>query len=130
MAAQLDPLGGLASGMVQAQQASAVSSSSKSQQVRSVESRPKAEDQQDAGISGEGLETAAKRVADYLQKSSSDLEFGVDKDTGQYYFKVINPETHETIRQVPTEEMLAMAKRLRELGDSKNASGVLMDEQG
>lgn len=130
MAAQVDPLGSLASGMLQTQQASAVSSSSKSPQARSAESRPKAEDQQDAGISGEGLETAAKRVADYLQKSSSDLEFGVDKDTGQYYFKVINPETHETIRQVPTEEMLAMAKRLRELGDSKNASGVLMDEQG
>ena len=130
MAAQVDPLGSLASGMVQAQQISTVSSSSKPLKTRSAESRPKAEDQQDAGVSGEGLEAAAKRVADYLQKSSSDLEFGVDRDTGQYYFKVINPETHETIRQVPTEEMLAMAKRLRELGDAKNASGVLMDEQG
>jgi len=116
--------------MVQAQQISTVSSSSKSLKTRSAESTPEAENQQDIGVSGEGLEAAAKQVADYLQKSSSDLEFGVDKDTGQYYFKVINPETHETIRQVPTEEMLAMAKRLRELGDARNASGVLMDEQG
>ena len=130
MAAQVDPLGSLVSGMVQAQQISTVSSSSKSLKTRSAESTPEAENQQDIGVSGEGLEAAAKQVADYLQKSSSDLEFGVDKDTGQYYFKVINPETHETIRQVPTEEMLAMAKRLRELGDAKNASGVLMDEQG
>lgn len=130
MAAQVDPLGSLVSGMVQAQQISTVSSSSKSLKTRSAESTPEAENQQDIGVSGEGLEAAAKQVADYLQKSSSDLEFGVDKDTGQYYFKVINPETHETIRQVPTEEMLAMAKRLRELGDARNASGVLMDEQG
>ncbi len=130
MAAQVDPTGGLASGMAQTLQALAVTSPSKSLQARPVESKPKAEDQQAVGMSEDSLREAAKSVEEYLQQSSRDLEFGVDKETGEYYFKVVDPKTQKTIRQVPSEEVLAMAKRLRELNGTKDASGVLMDKQG
>lgn len=76
------------------------------------------------------LEAAVKKVATFVQQSSSDLHFGVDKETGQYYFKVVDPKTNQTIRQVPSEEILAMARRLQQLSDSSNAKGVLVDAKG
>ncbi len=54
----------------------------------------------------------------------------VDNSTGQYYFKIIDSVTHEIIRQVPSEEVLTMARRLQELTDSKGARGVLVDAEG
>lgn len=54
----------------------------------------------------------------------------VDQDTGISYFKIIDPKTQETIRQVPSEEVITMARRLKDMEGSKQASGVLVDEEG
>lgn len=62
--------------------------------------------------------------------SYSDLAFQVDKDTGIAFFKVIDASTRKVIRQVPSEEVLAMARKLRELSGQADASGVLMNEEG
>ncbi|HMY07311.1 MAG TPA: flagellar protein FlaG, partial [Accumulibacter sp.] len=39
-------------------------------------------------------------------------EFSVDNDTGQMVVKVVDKSTQEVIRQVPSKEMLAIAKTL------------------
>lgn len=132
MADQVNPLGGLALGMARTLQSLAAAPPSTPTPAKPVESKPKpkAEDQRKEGVSRESLEAAAKSVEDFLRQSPSYLQFGVDQETGTYFFKVVNPETKETIRQVPAEEILVMAKRLRELSDPKDASGVLMDEEG
>jgi len=100
---------------------------------RPVEPKPnksKAEDQPKEVVSKESLDAAAKVVEEFLQQSASYLKFGVDKETGTYFFRIIDPVTQETIRQVPSEEILTMARKLRSLSDPKDASGVLMDEEG
>lgn len=130
MADQVNPLGGLASGMSQPIPSLAAPPLSKPSPARPVESKPKAQERRGTGVPKESLEAAAKSVEEFLQNSPSNLKFMVDRDTGMYFFKIVNPDTQETIRQVPTEEILAMAKRLRALSDSKDASGILMDEQG
>ncbi len=130
MADQVNPLGGLASGMVQTLQLTAVPSSLKPAPSRTVESKPKAEDRRDAGVSKENLEAAVKSVEGFLQQSPTDLKFMVDKATGTYFIRILDPTTHETIRQIPSEEVLAMAKRLRALSNAKDASGILVDKEG
>ncbi|MBP1625996.1 MAG: FlaG protein [Holophagaceae bacterium] len=130
MADQVNPLGGLAPGMAQTLQSSSVPNSPKTTPIRSDASKPKAVDGSAVGASKKSLSEAAKTVEDYLQSSSSDLKFFVDKDTGVYGFKIVDATTHETIRQVPAEEVIEMAKRLRSLSDTKDASGVLMDAEG
>ena len=76
------------------------------------------------------LEAAAGDVKAFISKSNSDLEFQVDKSSGRFYFRVVDPKTKEVILQVPSEETLAMARKLRELSSSKGAAGVLVDKQG
>lgn len=128
MADQVNPLGGLAPGMVQLSQLASVPASPKPKPSQPVESRPVAPDSRSA--SSPSLEAAARSVEAFLQRSSSSLKFGVDQETGSYTFKIIDPVTQETIRQVPSEEILEMARRLRALDDPKDASGILMDQNG
>lgn len=140
MADQVNPLGGLASGMGQALQvlqSSPAPSSSKSPPVRSADSttRPVStpvEDGSDADVSEDSLDAAAKSVEGYLQQRSPDIAYKVDRESGRYYFNVIDPKTQETIRQVPAEEILAMARRVRQMNDLHNqeAMGILVDQEG
>jgi len=140
MADQVNPLGGLASGMGQALQvlqALPAPSSSKSPPVSSAESKTRslsalAEDRRDEDVSDDSLDEAARSVEEYLQQQSPDIAYKVDRDSGRYYFNVIDPKTRETIRQVPAEEVLAMARRVREMNDLHNqeAMGILVDQQG
>jgi flagellar protein FlaG len=140
MADQVNPLGGLASGMGQALQVLQTlpaPSSTKFPLSNSTESQiqsatASALDQQDADVSEDRLDEAVKSVGEYLQQKSPDIAYKVDRESGRYYFNVINPETKETIRQVPAEEVLAMARRVREMNESHNqeAMGILVDQQG
>jgi len=78
----------------------------------------------------EGLDAAVKEIQASLQQLPVDVKYGVDRETGMYYFKLIDPATQEVIRQVPSEEIMAMSKRLRDLSDGQGTSGVLMDKEG
>ena len=58
------------------------------------------------------VEEAAKSVREFVQPINSNLEFNVDHDTGEMVVKVIDRASGEVIRQMPSEEMLAVAKAL------------------
>ena len=58
------------------------------------------------------VEAAAKSVRDFVEPINSNLEFSVNDDTGQLVVKIIDRTTKEVIRQMPSEEMLAIAKTL------------------
>jgi flagellar protein FlaG len=77
------------------------------------------------------LEEATRSLQDYLKGLPSDLQFRHDEDSGKSFFKVVNPVTREVIRQVPSEEVLAMARKLKELDQlGNNAPGLLLDHEG
>ena len=71
---------------------------------------------------------AAKSFQDYLKNLPSDLQFQPDASTGIVVFKVVNPITQEVLRQYPPEEMLAMARTIKE-GLKKDPSGIILDQQ-
>ena len=58
------------------------------------------------------LEAATKSVREFVEPINNNLEFSVDHDTGQLVVKIIDRATKEVIRQVPSQEMLALAKAL------------------
>ncbi|MBL8395768.1 MAG: flagellar protein FlaG [Candidatus Accumulibacter sp.] len=60
----------------------------------------------------EQLEAATESVRAFVQPINSNLEFSVDDDTGQLVVRIIDRTTKEVIRQMPSAEMLAIAKAL------------------
>lgn len=60
----------------------------------------------------EKVETATRSVREFVQPVNSNLEFSIVEDTGQLVVKIIDRSTKELIRQMPSEEMLAIAKAL------------------
>jgi flagellar protein FlaG len=58
------------------------------------------------------VEAAARSVREFVQPINSNLEFSVNDDTGQLVVRIIDRNTKEVIRQMPSEEMLALAKAL------------------
>jgi flagellar protein FlaG len=83
------------------------------------ETRPRATTQKSASE----LKDEVKKVADMIQTVRRDLSFSVDADTGYTVVKVVDATNQEVIRQIPSEEFMAMAKRLSELSAERTPSG-------
>ena len=63
-------------------------------------------------VSRSGLDSAVKDVQKFLQTANTNLDFSVDKDTDKLVVKVVDPSTQQVIKQIPSEDMLALAKAL------------------
>lgn len=58
------------------------------------------------------LHDAVSDVEHYVQNIHTHLSFSVEKDTGETVIKVVDSETDELIRQIPSQEFLEIAKAL------------------
>ena len=58
---------------------------------------------------------AASKANQAIAAMKSNLQFTVDDNTGINVVKVVDTETKQTIRQIPSEEMITIAQRLDEL---------------
>ncbi len=65
-------------------------------------------------VSGEALDRAVSRLQEYVQVVRRNLEFSIDETTDRLVVKVVDAETEEVVRQIPSEEALALARRLQE----------------
>lgn len=62
-------------------------------------------------------ESAARAVVDlndYVQKVGREIRFSVDDESGHMVIKVMDSKTDEVIRQIPSDEVLALAEFLRD----------------
>ena len=67
---------------------------------------------------------AAQRVNAALKAtSSSDLQFSVEGDNKNVVVRVVDSQTKELIRQIPSEEMVAISKAM------DNLSGLLVQQK-
>jgi flagellar protein FlaG len=71
----------------------------------------------------EELKHAAKQASEVVQKVATNLEFAVDKELDTVVVKLLDSDTHEVIRQVPSTEMLRIAKSLDQM------QGLLLDDR-
>lgn len=74
-------------------------------------------------FSTELVDRVARDVADRLQTNQRQLQFTVDSETNSTVVRVIDSETKELIRQIPSEELLAISRRL------EAATGLLVDDK-
>jgi flagellar protein FlaG len=61
------------------------------------------------------LKDAVKHINDALKALSQDLEFSVDTDSNRTIVKVVDQQTKQVIRQMPSPEALEIAKAIDRL---------------
>jgi flagellar protein FlaG len=59
---------------------------------------------------------AVERLNELMSGMERSLRFAVDEGSGRTVITVINPTTKEIVRQIPSEELLEIARRLEQLG--------------
>ncbi len=80
-----------------------------------------------ATVPSADMQQAVSRLANYVQSLRRDLQFSVDERSGKIVVKVVDSQTGETIRQIPTAEMLSISQALSQsLGQS---GGILLNDR-
>lgn len=65
--------------------------------------------------SSEELSGVVKELNDYVQSINRNLEFSLDEGADRTVIRVVDTATGELVRQIPTEEVLQVARHLREM---------------
>ena len=78
-----------------------------------------------AEISSEDIQQAVAELNLHIQNIERDLLFSVDDSSGQTIVRVVNSDTEEVIRQIPSEEVLRISRSIHEqMGD---ISGLIFE---
>lgn len=64
----------------------------------------------------QSVESAIKQINSYLADSRRALNFQIHEASGRTIVRVVNPETDEVIRQIPSEEVLNLAAAIQSQG--------------
>jgi flagellar protein FlaG len=74
----------------------------------------------------ESLQKAVSDISAYVQTLQRDLQFRIDTDLGQTIVSVVDSETKEVIRQIPSEDVLERARFLEERSAAEAGSDGLL----
>ncbi|MBI3344680.1 MAG: flagellar protein FlaG [Gammaproteobacteria bacterium] len=66
---------------------------------------------------------AVSAINSYIQTLRRDLHFTIDEETDRTIIRVVDSETQEVIRQIPSEEVLALARSL------EKSQGIILRAQ-
>ena len=91
-------------------------------QAQSQQQAANSQQQQASPDLAKQLQDSVKQLNNTASLYNSNLQFSVDKDTGTTVVKVVDTETKQVIRQIPSEEALRIAKAI---GDFK---GLLLKD--
>jgi flagellar protein FlaG len=67
------------------------------------------------------------QVNQHLEQAQTELKLQVDSGSGRTVFQVVQQGTGEVVLQVPSEEVLGMSRRVREM---EGQTGALVDKKG
>ena len=81
--------------------------------VSQQEVEKKVESPEQAG----NLHEAVSQINDYVQNLQRNLQFTVDEESGRDVVTVIDSQSEEVIRQIPSEEVLELSRRLAAIKD-------------
>jgi len=74
-------------------------------------------------VDSDQVKEATRKINEQLNAMRQGLQFSVDEATGHTVVRVLDSETGQTIRQIPSEEALAISQSLERL------QGVLLKQQ-
>ncbi len=85
-------------------------------------------------VSDKDIEKEVQNLQEFSKLQGWTVNFSVEKDLEQVVIKVMDANTKSMIRQIPSEELLAISKRLKELreGDAIGGGsrvGLLLDKE-
>jgi flagellar protein FlaG len=69
-------------------------------------------EQADPKADNEQVESAVRKISDFVQNFQRDLQFSVDKASGKTVINVVDSETKQVIRQIPSEESLRISSQM------------------
>lgn len=69
---------------------------------------------------------AADKINTMFQNENRSLQFKVDEDSGRTVINVVDSNTGEQIKQIPSEELLEISRRIVAQLDTEEITGVLV----
>ena len=72
-------------------------------------------------VSKEDVEAAVAQMKDFAQVMSRQLQFDVDDASGRTVVRVLDKDSGDVIRQIPSDEVLALAKQVKEMMEAESA---------
>jgi flagellar protein FlaG len=77
------------------------------------------------------IEAVATKLSEFASSLQRALTFSVDDDTGQTVIVVTDSESDQIVRQIPSEELLELARKLQDLQEQQEqlheATGNLLE---
>ncbi len=75
------------------------------------------------------LQEATETLQTHFDVNNKKLNFSVHDDSGRMVVKVIDPESGETLKELPSEAVLKMVANIEKFQDDmSNSTGLLLDE--
>lgn len=86
----------------------------------SAQAKINAEKELPKELSHEKMDDTIRQLNDSLQNVQRNLEFSIDKDAGRIVINVKDKVTDEIVRQIPSEEVLELARNLHDVSVNLN----------
>ena len=84
------------------------------------------ETQQKEEVSRQELQEVVEQLNDHVQTIQRDLNFSIDEASGKTIIRVMNTETAELIRQIPSDEVLRISRQINEQKEQyENKAGLI-----
>jgi flagellar protein FlaG len=90
---------------------SAAAASSQAIQTPSTVEEPSAQKETDP----DELQKSVEKIQKFVNLAACDMEFSIDEESGRTVVKVVDRETKDVIRQIPSQEALDLAQALDKL---------------
>lgn len=85
-------------------------------------------------VSDKDIEKEVQNLQEFSKLQGWTVNFSVEKDLDQVVIKVMDANTNSMIRQIPSEELLAISKRIKDLREGDvigggSRVGLLLDKE-
>ncbi len=74
-----------------------------------------AKSEKEEEVEKQALESVVEELSDVMKLMNKDLAFSVDEDSGTAVVKVMDIDSGELIRQIPSDEALELAQKLQDV---------------
>jgi flagellar protein FlaG len=68
-----------------------------------------------APLPSDAIRQVARQIDEYLKSSTSSLQVSVDNESDKIVVRIVDSVTQEVIRQIPSQEMLAISQSIDEM---------------
>ncbi len=96
--------------------------------TKAVEDEKKNQPSQDA-ITKSDVAEAADKINTLFQNENRSLQFKLDEDSGRTVINVVDTKTGEQIKQIPSEELLEISRKIAAQLDTEAITGVLVQNR-